>query len=277
MTRPAIYRGMTRDALDAAYDNSKAVAESPAILDDWNARSDALAAAHPAHLDLRYGPRERNRVDYFPAGAGAPVLVFVHGGYWQMRAKETFRFLAAGPLAHSVSVALIAYTLAPDATLREIVAEVDAALTFIAGNVEQWGGNPARVFVSGWSAGGHLAAMSLAHPVVRGGIAISGIYDLEPIRLCFLDDRLQLTDDDVERLSPLRRVPGVSPPLAVVYGTAELPELQRQSRDYAAAREAAGLPVRLAPLSGRNHFTILEELAHPSGAITALVRELVGA
>lgn len=271
-----VYRDMDRANLDAAYDNSAAVADSARILAGWNARSAAMAAAHPEHLDLRYGPRERNRIDYFSAGRGTPVLVFIHGGYWQMRAKETFRFLAAGPLAHGISVALIAYTLAPEATLRQIVGEIGSALSWIAAQASRCGGNPDRLCLSGWSAGAHLTAMALAHPAVKAGVAISGIYDLEPIRLCFLNDKLGLDETQAAALSPIRHLPSGSPPLAVAYGTDELPELQRQSCEYAAALAQAGLPVTLAPRAGRNHFTILEELASPDGAITALVRDIAG-
>src|SRR5262245_30153113 len=104
---------MDRTALDAAYNNSAAVADSSAILTDWDARSRALRAARPQLLDLRYGPEERNRIDYFVVNRDAPVFVFIHGGYWQMRAKENFSFVAEGPLARGINVALVAYTLAP--------------------------------------------------------------------------------------------------------------------------------------------------------------------
>jgi arylformamidase len=275
MTTMAIYHGMNQSALDAAYNNTAAVADSAQILADWDRRSDALAAAHPQHLDLRYGPRERNRIDYFSAGREqAPVLAFIHGGYWQMRAKETFRFLAAGPLAHGIDVAMIGYTLAPEATLEAIVNEVRTALTWLAANVEACGREPGRLYVSGWSAGGHLTAACLDHRAVRGGLAISGIFDLEPIRLSYLDEKLRLTERDVAELSPILTLPRTSPPLLVTHGTGELPELQRQSREFAAARAAARLPGRLVPLAGHNHFSILEELAKPDGALTALVREL---
>src|SRR6185295_15156629 len=115
----------------------------------------------------RYGPRERNRIDFFPASrSAAPVLVFIHGGYWQMRAKEIFRFLASGPLAHGISFANVGYTLAPAATLQEIVDEVLNAVTWIAENAAAYGADASRIYVSGWSAGGHLTAMALAHPGV---------------------------------------------------------------------------------------------------------------
>jgi len=272
----SVYRGMDQAALDAGYNNTAAVADSSRILADWDRRSAELAATVPGHLDLRYDARERNRVDYFPAAQKhAPVLVFIHGGYWQMRAKETFRFVAAGPLAHGISVANVAYTLAPDASLEQIVGEIQAAITWVEANAPRLGGDAKRIVVSGWSAGGHLTAMSLSHPAVRGGLAISGIFDLEPIRLSFLNEKLKLDEGDVERLSPLSNVAEASTPLAMAYGTAELPELQRQSREFGAARASAGLPTKLAALPGHNHFTILEELAKPDGALTALVRELV--
>ena len=271
-----VYRDMDQAALDAGYNNTAAVADSARILADWDRRSTELAATVPGHLDLRYDARERNRIDYFPAAQKhAPVLVFIHGGYWQMRAKETFRFVAAGPLAHGISVANVAYTLAPDASLERIVGEIQGAITWVEANAPRLGGDAGRIVVSGWSAGGHLTAMSLSHPAVRGGLAISGIFDLEPIRLSFLNAKLKLDESDVERLSPLSNVAAASTPLAIAYGTEELPELQRQSREFAAARASAGWPTKLAALPGHNHFTILEELAKPDGALTALVRGLV--
>jgi acetyl esterase/lipase len=267
---------MDRAALDAAYNNSGAVADSSAILADWNARSDSLAALRPQHLDLRYGPAERNRLDYFAAQSSGPVLVFIHGGYWQMRAKENFRFLAAGPLAHGIHVALVGYTLAPQVPLYGIVAEMRAALSWIAARAADYGGEAGRIHLSGWSAGGHLTAICLDEPSVKGGLAISGIYDLEPIRLCYLNEKLGLDESAARRLSPLLNLPDCSKPLIVAHGTGELDELQRQSREFAAARARASLPGRLVPLAGHNHFTILEELASPEGALTQHILELIG-
>jgi acetyl esterase/lipase len=266
---------MNRAALDAAYNNSAAVSDSPRLLADFQARSDQLRAVRPQYLDLRYGAAERNRIDYFAARAGGPVLVFIHGGYWQMRQKETFSFLAGGPLGHGINVAFVGYTLAPEKRLTGIVAEVRAAVDWLAHRVADYGGDPGRLYVSGWSAGGHLAAMCMAEPAVKGGLAVSGIFDLEPIRLCYLNEKLGLDEEEARRLSPLLHLPPRSGPLFVAYGGAELSELQRQSETFAATWARAGLPVRLVPLAGHNHFTVLEELSHPDGALTTLVRELV--
>jgi arylformamidase len=253
----ALYRGMDRPTLDAAYNNGAAVAHSAQIVADWQARSDVL---RKSSRELRYGSAERNRIDLFEAAPGAPLLVFIHGGYWQMRAKETFAFLTAGPLAHGISVALVGYTLAPEKRLDGIVAEIGAALDFL----------ERECVLSGWSAGGHLTAMAMDHPRVRAGLAISGIYDLEPIRLSYINDKLGLDADAARRLSPVHR-PASRKPLVIAYGTSELPELQRQSVDYAKLARGA----QLRPLEGRNHFTILEELASPGGRLTALARTLM--
>ena len=271
----SLYRGMDRAALDAAYNNTTAVANSAELMADFQVRSDRLRAREHRHLDLRYGPAPRNRIDYFAAGARGPVLVFIHGGYWQMRAKENFSFVAGGPLAHGIHVALIGYTLAPDISLGGIVAEVDAALAWLAEHVAAFGGDPERIYTSGWSAGGHLTAMSLTQPAVKGGLAISGIYDLEPIRLCYLNDKLKLDAQEARRLSPLQHEAQSRKPLVLACGGGELPELRRQTETFAVARTRAGLPGKSAQLPGCNHFTMLEELASPDGALTALVRELM--
>ena len=270
-----LYRNMDRAALDAAYNNSLAVKESPALMADFQARSARLRADHPQHLGLRYGPLERNRIDYFAADRPGPLLVFIHGGYWQMRAREDFSFLAAGPLAHGIHVAMPGYTLAPQCSLTGIVAELRSAIRWLAPRIGALGGDAGRIYVAGWSAGGHLTAMCLDQPEVRGGLAISGIFDLEPIALNYLNDKLRLAEAEIRDLSPLTNLPARSNPLLLTVGGAELPELQRQSEAYAAARAAAGLPGRLVKLDGLNHFTIVEELARPDGALTGLVRELI--
>ena len=260
-----LYRGMDRTALDAAYNNAAAVAGSAQIVADWEARSAKFRLGFDRKsLDLRYGEAERNRIDMFEAARDAPLLAYIHGGYWQGRSKEIFSCLAAGPLAHGISVAMIGYTLAPEIRLDGIVAEIHAALSFLAKS-------HAAIFVSGWSAGGHLTAMAMPHPAAKGGLAISGIYDLEPIRLCYLNEKLRLDEAEARRNSPVLHS-SFDKPLTVSYGGAELPELRRQSEEYAKVLRRG----MLAPLAGHDHFTILEEFASPGGALTGLVRNLIG-
>jgi arylformamidase len=272
----AIYRGMDRPALDAAYNNSAAVADSPQWLERWRARSAAVRSGAHARLDVPYGKRPRERIDYFPSGAQRPPLfVFIHGGYWQRNDKEMFAFVADGPQPHGIDVATVGYTLAPDARLTEIVQEIEQALSFLSEHADDFGFARDRVFAGGWSAGGHLTAMAARRPTVCGGIPISGIFDLEPIALNYLNEKLALDPFEVETLSPLRIVGDRSPPLRMFVGGNELPELKRQSASYAEAARERRLPVQLTVLPGHHHFSILDEIRRPDGAITAALRELI--
>jgi arylformamidase len=274
----AIYRGMDRATLDAAYNNSAAVADSPQWLARWRERSAVLrgAASQARLLDISYGARPRARLDYFPAGrAQAPLFVFIHGGYWQRNDKDMFAFVADGPRAHGINVAIVGYTLAPEARLTEIVEEMNTALSFLSDHADDFGFDRERLLVGGWSAGGHLTAIISAHPACRGGIPISGIFDLAPIALNYLNEKLRLDASEIATLSPLRVLSDRMPPLRMFVGRKELPELKRQSASYAEAARQRALPVELTTLPGHHHFSILDELSRPAGAIIRALRELI--
>ncbi|MDQ2802706.1 MAG: alpha/beta hydrolase [Pseudomonadota bacterium] len=258
---------ISRDARDAAYNNTAAVADSPGLNASRDAASAGFRAAHPDKLDLAYGPRERNRWDLFPArDPAAPCLVFIHGGYWQRNSREQFACLMEGPRALGWSAALPGYTLAPDASLTDIAAEIAAALDWLAAEGPAHG-IAGPIILSGWSAGGHLTALSLGHPAVRAGLAISGVFELGPIRDTYLNEKLRLTDNEIATLSPLR-LSVIAKPLVIAYGTDELPPLVADSRNLHASRTAAHAPGPLLPIAGANHFTIILELQNPAGQLT---------
>jgi arylformamidase len=272
-----LYRGMDRTQLDVAYNNTAAVLERGAIVADWTARSVTVRHEYPGHLDLTYGDSPRERLDLFlAANPKVPTLTFVHGGYWQMNDKENFAFLAEGVLPLGINLAVVEYTLAPAARLDRIVAEVHRAVQWLAKHLGDYGADPSRLYVSGHSAGGHLTASTMTLPVVRGGLAISGIYDLEPIRLNYLNEKLGLDQAEAERNSPLLHFPLMAGELVVAYGTNELPELCRQSIDYAQAWVDRSLSGRLLPVDGANHFTILETLAYPQGVLAQALIDMIG-
>ncbi|MCA0249714.1 MAG: alpha/beta hydrolase [Proteobacteria bacterium] len=274
--RTIVWNNMTRAELDAAYDNTNAVVDSGERREAWIARSDAFRERHADGLDLAYGPRPRNKLDLFRCGAArAPLFAFIHGGYWQRNAKETFACMAAGPLANGMDVAFVGYTLCPEATLSEIVDEIAAAVRWLRREGPRHGAGEGRLVVSGWSAGGHLTATTLAMDEVDAGLAISGIYDVEPCRLNYLNDKLNLTAEEAAKTSPLLHLPKKSAPVVLAYGTGELPELQRQSVAYHDARRAAGLPSELLPLAGLNHFSIMDELEKHDGVLARAGRKLV--
>jgi arylformamidase len=268
------WRAMSQQDRDLGLNNGVAVAGSAEMAAGWERRSADMRQRYPDHIDLRYGPRERNRIDFLKAGDKAPTLLFIHGGYWQARAKEVFSIFAEGPMAHGSNVALIGYTLAPDATLDEIVAEIHAGIGFLATQLPTLGAAADGIVASGWSAGGHLTSMALSHPFVKAGMAISGIYDLEPIRHSYLDVKLKLDEAMSRRNSPMMQAGGPIKPLSLVAGGAELPLLRKQTADFAGHRARYGLPVTYEEIPGADHFTIMNELMSPKGRITTLIRQL---
>jgi arylformamidase len=268
------WRAMGQEALDLGLNNGVAVSGSVDMAAGWEQRSADVRKRIPDHLDLRYGPRERNRIDFLKAGEQAPTLLFIHGGYWQARSKEVFTIFAEGPMAHNINVALIGYTLAPEATLDEIVGEIHAGIDFLAGQLPALGAAPGGIVVSGWSAGGHLTSMALSHPKVKAGLAISGIFDLEPIRHSYLNEKLRADEATLRRNSPMMQEGGPLKPLSLVVGSGELPLLRKQTADFAGHRARFGLPVTYEEIPDANHFTIMYEMMSPRGRITTLIRQL---
>jgi arylformamidase len=258
-------------ARDAAYNNSAAVADSAAQVADWATRSTAFRASRPALLDQAYGPGPRQKIDLFTCGAAhAPCFLFIHGGYWQRNAKEGFAIMAQGPLARGFDVAVVGYTLAPEARLTAIVGEIAAAIAWVQQRGPDLGLGLQKLIIGGWSAGGHLTATAMGLPGVDAGLSISGVFDLEPIRHTYLNDKLALDAAEAEAMSPMRHPPRQAGPLVLAYGEAELPALQQQSRDFASIYPAA----RLAPLPAHNHFTILNELIDPDGSLSNILATL---
>jgi acetyl esterase/lipase len=262
------WRSMDRATLDAAYSNG----DPPA---DFETRSAAFYASQPgADLDLRYGPAPRERFDFFPASSdkqsSAPTFVFVHGGYWQSCDKELCAFVAQGPLARGMNVIVAEYTLAPTASMTQIVSETGRLLDFL---VEQ---GHTTLILGGHSAGGHLTAMHRHHQAVEYALPISGLFDLEPISAGRLNDKLGLSAEEIARFSPMRHI-AHGAPMVVTVGGAELPELIRHSHDYAHACADAGERVSYLPIPGADHFSILYDLADPDGLqLKALAKLMQG-
>lgn len=259
---------------DAAYNNRGSIAGADDLIAARRAASLGVRSTFPCRLDVPYGAHPRERWDIFPGRAPqSPCLVFIHGGYWQGGDKAEFSTCVRGALERGWSAALCNYPLAPEASLTEIVQSASQALAWLAEHRDEYGaGGP--LILSGWSAGAHLVAMTAAHTAVRAALCISGIFELSPLRDTFLNAKLSMADHEIASLSPIRR-PFVDKPLIVACGAAELPELQRQSRDFSAAREAAGKPGRLMALPGANHLTVLDDLSHAGSILLDAVEAVV--
>lgn len=264
------WHGRDQDWIDAQYNCRATVPDMFAILAEYRTRTDAAKAALPHAADLRYGPHERNRLDVYPAAAAAPapVLVFIHGGYWRMLDAADSGAMAPALTAAGACYVALDYVLRPEATVAEIVAQCRAGLDWVRRNIADHGGDPARLHLAGSSAGGHLAGMLLDEPGVTGATLLSGLYELEPVRRSFVNGWAELDEADVARLSPARRP--VPPGLAVAMsvGDTETAEFKRQTADFAARLRAGGCAVEEVPARpGSNHFDLIFDLGDPASPL----------
>src|SRR5215471_18885195 len=288
MSQP-VFRTYDRAALDREYDNRKKVANAAEVLAWYAAASRQTRETFPCRLDVAYGPSSAETLDIFlpsrGGAAGAPVQVFIHGGYWQRLDKADFGYVARGFVPAGAAVVAINYALMPTVSMDELVRQCRAAVVWVHGNARGFGGDPRRVFISGHSAGGHLVAMLMAtdwvrlgtpHDVVKGGCAISGLYDLEPIQLCYLNDVLALTPADAERNSPLRLPPPRSGALILALGEREGPEYHRQTDDLAAAWARRGFTAEVMDLAGHDHFSIAVQLGEAKSELSRAILGQMG-
>ena len=251
------------------YSNSAAVPGSDALLGLFQANGRAVYEASTVETGLAYGPTPRETLDwFFPAQSNGNVVVFIHGGYWQACEKEDFAFIAQGPLQQGYEVVLVEYTLAPEASLTRICQEIGRALDFVQQRLVARG-HTGNVFLTGHSAGGHLTAHWQGHPVVSGSAPISGIFELEPITHTEFNEKLHLTGQEIATLSPARKAPAAHKPMVVVYGVDERPELVEQSQVYHTHATAHKCAATLVGVPATNHFTVLEEVFKPGGAVLA--------
>ena len=274
MSGRLFYRGMDRASLDAAYDIVQAVADFRAVLADFRRRSKRVYARHEWFRDLEYGDGDRQRLDLArgTGAADAPTVIYVHGGgYWQSLSKEDFAFVAEGPLAWGLNVLLAEHTLAPHASMTQMVGEIAALLAFVAERRDALRVAGGPVWLVGHSSGAQLSLLHRAHPLLGHTIAISPLVDLEPISLSWLNENLKLTADEIERFSPVRQIAKGPATTTVAVGLRELPELVRHAHDYTLAAEIAEEPSRYLAFEGRDHFSILEELASPKGLLTRAI------
>lgn len=270
------------DARSAYYDrqyNARAmIPDHLEIFERGARRSAQVRASVPCRLDVAYGPGPAEKFDIFPAeGKSEALLVFIHGGYWRSRDKSDFSYLAPAFARSGVTVAIPNYGLCPQVGIEDIVKQNLLAIAWLWHYGARYGVNPGRLYVAGHSAGGHLTAMMLAarwntympalpYNLIKGGLAISGIYDVEPlVHAPFVNVDLKLDQALARRLSPVSIPPATTAPLYTAVGGEESEEFKRQNAliartwRYAFARDI--------PMPGCNHLTVLEQLADPASAL----------
>jgi arylformamidase len=269
------------------YNARAAIADHAKIFARWAEHGALTRRLRACLLDLPYGETSAEKLDLFPTRhEAAPLLVFIHGGYWRSLDKSDFSWLAPPFVREGIAVAVVNYGLAPHTPLEEIVRQILRALAWLYRNADRFGFDPERIMVSGHSAGGHLTAMAMAAqwPVfgsdlpatlVKGGFAVSGLYDLEPLRYApFVNGDLQLDAERAAALSPARLPPATRAPLYTAVGGLESSEFKRQTQLI--AERWPDNVVRDVPAPLANHLTVMDEFAQPGSALfdaaIALVR-----
>jgi len=264
---------------EVEYNNRARVPENPLLIAGW-ARDAAAYRERHAPRSIPYGSSARNRIDFFPGDDKGPIVVFIHGGYWQALDSSFFSHLAGGLNAHGVGVAIPSYDLCPDVTVDDIIRQMRTA----SGELARLG---RRLVISGHSAGGHLSACMLAtdwpafdasipEDLVIAASAISGLFDLDPLVETSINNALRLDHAAARAASPLFWSPPLRGSLDAVVGENESAEYFRQSRSIVDAWGAAGLATRFGTVHAANHFTAIAPLADANSAMVGRLKELAG-
>jgi arylformamidase len=283
-----VYKGYSAEQLERQYNARAAVPNCEKIFASWRARSADYRQRSLCELDVSYGPRERETLDLFiPDQSNAPVLIFIHGGYWRSMDKSDFSYLAEGFVDRGGLVVVVNYGLCPAVAMDDIVGQMRATCEWVWRNCKEYGGDPSRIHVSGHSAGGHLTAMLLATDwpalaanlpldVIKSGIAVSGLFELEPMLYLPLNEDLKLEGDSARRNSPIFLEPKTDASLSIVVGGDESEEFRRQSLDFTAKWRGRGARIEYVELSGLNHFTILDRMGELGDSLTGIILHQLG-
>jgi arylformamidase len=273
----------SRERLDRDYTTRTTVPSFPAIIADWTARTADAKCSHAGHLEdgLAYGPHPRERIDLYraPNSVDGPVLVFIHGGFWQAVSRDESGLIAPGWTSGGVNVAVLDYALAPEVSVTTITQQVLRGLDWLSAEAPRLRLDPRRIVVAGHSVGAHLAAMSriVTSSAIRpaGLMLISGVFDLAPIARCYVNDTVRLTDDEMAALSPAWHWPKSAIPTFVAFAEHDPLGFHEQSRALAWAWREHGCNTGTVMLPDRNHFSILEDLGDPKSVIGAAVTRML--
>ena len=275
---PPVWLDLDQKALDDAYDQSVWATNGKQLLDRYAVLSEDVRTRLGAPQRFSYGATPVEALDVYRAADGAPILVFIHGGAWRSGTAKEWAFPADLFVHRGVHFVVPDFVSVVDAggNLSAMAAQVQSAIAWTYRNAERFGGDRKRIFLSGHSSGAHLAGVALTADwkhlglpadLVKGGVLLSGMYDLKPVRRSARSRYVHFDDATEQALSPQRHLDRLHARLVVAYASLDSPEFQRQSRELAAAVKAAGKPVDLLVARGYNHFEAPETLGNPFGLL----------
>ena len=281
----SVIRNFRHDELEYQYNPRVTVPEFPQLAEMRSAKSRQVRDSAKSWLNIAYGTSPRETLDiYAGEKAGGPVLVYLHGGYWRSGSKEDNANFVPAFTQRGANVALIEYDLCPQVTVTDIVRQTRAAIAWVYRNIAAYGGDPAKFYVSGHSAGGHLTAMVLAHDwekeampadFIKGAVAMSGVHDLDVVMRIGANEQIRMTPEIAEQNSPMRHPPRVACPLLVAVGAVEPEGWRQMSKDYFAFCQSRGLKAEYLEVPGANHYTMSEHLGDPSSPLVQAIFKLM--
>lgn len=282
-----VFQGCTAQQLAEQYNARAAVSDHEKMFEEWRLRSADYRRQSKCELDIPYATTERGTLDLFlPQQAESPVHMFIHGGYWRAMDKSDFSFLAKGLVDRGTLVAIVNYGRCPVFSMTDIVQQMRDACTWLWRNSRKYGGNPDAMHVSGHSAGGHLTAMMMAtdwpslYPdlplnLIKSGVPISGLFELEPMRYIPLNDDLNLDEKEARLNSPSFQQRLTDAPLSIAVGGEESNEFRRQSYDFFTKWGGREGGIEYLELPNLNHFTVIDQLCCPRNTLTeTMVRQM---
>ena len=274
---PIVWLDMDQKELDDAYDQTVYAPNQPLVAARRKIASESVLKRIPPERHF-YGASEIEKLDIYKAKRpNAPVMVFIHGGAWRNGTAKDFAFQAELYVNAGVNLVIVDFAQIQDTggNLMPMAQQVRSAVAWVYKNAASFGADPQKLYVSGHSSGAHLTGcilvtdwqkdFALPANFIKGGLLVSGMYDLKPVRMSKRSEYVNFTDEIEQSLSSQRHLDKLNAPIIVAYGTAETPEFQRQNRDFAAAVKAAGKPVELIVGEGFNHFEMQETLGNPYG------------
>ena len=283
------WRGRSAEELEKHFNPRVAIGDPEAVARGLARYAELSAQARKTlagEYDIRYGAGEKQTLDaHRPATAGAPILLFIHGGFWRALDKSDHSFVAPAFVEAGACFVNLNYDLCPTVTLDDIVREAREGLAWVWRNAARLGGDPDRLFIAGHSAGAHLCALLLAHDwtkeglpadVVKGAGCFSGIYETAPVLRISVNADVRLDEATAERCDALSRPPRGKSPLLITVGGEEPEGWRAQTEAYAAACRAAGLAPEVRIIAAMNHFTLLHDFADRSGAQHQAMRRMMG-
>jgi arylformamidase len=282
-----VYRDYTQDELNVQYSARGTAPDGDVYRDFISENSARVREEMDCWLDVPYGPTPAEVVNVFPAEKpGSPIVYFIHGGYWRSSSQKDVDLYAEALVPAGCAYVTVNYLLAPEATIDEVVRQCRAGLAWAYNNAASFNGDPNNVHVVGRSAGGHLTGMMLADgwreefglpdDLIKSACALSGLFDLEPVRLSNVNEWVKLDKEAADRNSPVHHMPKIPCPIIIAWGENETDEFKRQSDLYRIAWQSRGWPCQTMEFAGKHHFASMPDLMYPDEECTKALLAQIG-